>query len=302
MTKALTPDVLTSILRTLRLRVRLMSRGDYCGQWALDSGARNKATFHLVGRGELWLHCKLLDEPMLLRQDDLLFFPRPQWHQFSCTPRKRNGTHLGDAPGPGKDVTTVICCVVEFETGAHDLVLRSLPDVSIVHCTQGRASSELVALARLMLTEHDAETSGFEAVLERLAEALFIEILRHYMRDESNLHGVLRALADPQLSRALSVMHEHPQRDWDVEALALVANMSRSTFARHFSRCLETSPMQYLAAWRMHLAEDLLRDSRRSAAQVAEAVGYENETAFRRAFSRIRGVGPGAIRRVRGAS
>jgi transcriptional regulator GlxA family with amidase domain len=152
-------------------------------------------------------------------------------------------------------------------------------------------------MARLMLSEHDAETSGFEAVLERLAEALFIEILRHYMRDEGNLHGVLRALADPQLSRALSVMHEHPQRDWDVAALAEVANMSRSTFARHFSKCLETSPMQYLTHWRMHLADDLLRDPRRSAAQVAEAVGYENETAFRRAFSRIRGVGPGAVRR-----
>ena len=66
MTKTLTRDVLTSILRTLRLRVRLMSRGDYCGQWALDSGERNKATFHLVGRGELWLHCSSRPEPVLL--------------------------------------------------------------------------------------------------------------------------------------------------------------------------------------------------------------------------------------------
>lgn len=299
MAKTLTRDVLTSILRTLRLRVRLMSRGDYCGQWALDSGTRNKATFHLVGRGQLWLHCKRLDEPMLLREDDLLFFPRPQWHQFSCTPRRRNGTHLGRAPsGEDPDLTTVICCVVEFESGAHELVLRSLPDVSLVHCTRGKASSELVALARLMLTEHDAETPGFEAVLERLAEALFIEVLRHYMKADGGFHGVLGALADPQLNKALSAMHAEPGRNWDVDALATTANMSRSTFARHFSECLDTTPMQYLAQWRMHLADDLLRDPRRSAAQVAEAVGYETEAAFRRAFTRLRGIGPGAVRRL----
>lgn len=297
MTKTLTRDVLTSILRTLRLRVRLMSRGDYCGQWALDSGERNQATFHLVGRGELWLHCTSRDEPLLLREDDLLFFHRPQWHQFSCTPKKRDQVMLGDPPqGNDANVTTVICCVLEFETGAHNLVLSSLPDMIVVQCRQDHASAELIALARHMLSEHDAETPGFEAVMERLAEALFIEVLRHHMRLGHD-RGLLRALADPQLGQALSALHAEPGREWDVETLAGIANMSRSHFARRFTECLETTPMHYLAEWRMQLADELLRDPRQSVARVAETLGFQTETAFRRAFKRLRKVGPGTVRR-----
>lgn len=297
MTKTLTRDVLTSILRTLRLRVRLMSRGDYCGQWALDSGERNKATFHLVGRGELWLHCSSRKEPLLLREDDLLFFHRPQWHQFSCSAERKDRASPGRQPRDDEEpVTTVICCVVEFESGAHNLVLSSLPEMSIVHCRQDQASAELIALARHMLSEHDAETPGFESVMERLAEALFIEVLRHHMRLGQE-RGLLRALADPQLGQALSALHAQPGRDWDVESLAAVASMSRSHFARRFGECLGTTPMAYLAQWRMNLADELLLDPRQSVARVAETLGFQTEAAFRRAFKRLRKVGPGTVRR-----
>lgn len=296
MTKALTRDVLTSVLRTLRLRVRLLSRGDYCGQWALDSGERNKATFHLVGRGSLWMHCASRDEPLLLSENDLLVFHRPQWHQFSCSRRKSATPLPGDRPRKDQVLTTVICCVVEFESGAHNLVLSSLPAMSIVGCREQQASSELVALARHMLSEHDAETPGFEAVMERLAEALFIEVLRHHMR-QGHERGLLRALADPQLGLALSALHAQPGRDWKVESLAKIASMSRSHFARRFSECLEVTPMHYLAEWRMNLADELLRDPRQSVARVAETLGFQTEAAFRRAFKRLRNVGPGTVRR-----
>lgn len=298
MTKALTRDVLTSVLRTLRLRVRLLSRGDYCGQWALDSGERNKATFHLVGRGSLWMHCATRDEPLLLSEDDLLVFHRPQWHQFSCS-RRRSAKALPGSRPRGKDqvMTTVICCVVEFESGAHNLVLNSLPAMSVLSCRERQASTELVALARHMLSEHDAETPGFESVMERLAEALFIEVLRHHMRLGQD-RGFLRALADPQLSCALSALHAEPGRDWDVEALARLASMSRSQFARRFAQCLDTTPMHYLAEWRMQLADELLRDPRQSVARVAETLGFQTEAAFRRAFKRLRQVGPGTVRRA----
>ena len=292
-------DVLTSILRTLRLRVRLMSRGDYCGQWALDSGGkRNKATFHYVGRGSFWLHCGSRAEPMQLKEGDLLFFPRPQWHQFSSTPVCQPKPSLGEKPKGDKPVTTVICCIVEFESDAHNPVLQALPDLVLMRCFGAEGvSSELGTLARLLLKEHDEETPGHSAMLERLAEALFIEILRLQMQGRQELRGVLRALADPQLGRALSAMHAEPGRDWDVAALAKVANLSRSAFARRFGELLEVAPMQYLAQWRMHLADEMLRDPRKSVAQVAETLGYKAEAAFRHAFKRVRGIAPGEIRR-----
>jgi AraC family transcriptional regulator, activator of mtrCDE len=292
-------DVLTNILRTLRLRVRLMSRGDYCGQWALDSGGRrNKATFHYVGRGEFWLHCASRGEPMHLKEGSLLFFPRPQWHQFSSTPVCQPRPSLGEKPKGDKPVTTVICCIVEFESDAHNPVLQALPDIVRVQCNGPEGIlTELGTLARLLLKEHDQETPGHSAMLERIAEALFIEILRQQMQAMQELRGVLRALADPQLGRALSAMHAHPGREWDVTSLAEAASLSRSAFARRFGECLEMAPMQYLAQWRMHLADDLLRDPRRSVAQVAESLGYQTEAAFRTAFKRVRGVAPGSVRK-----
>ena len=53
----------------------------------------------------------------------------------------------------------------------------------------------------------------------------------------------------------------------------------------------------YLAEWRMHFADEMLRARGSSVAQVAERVGYQTEAAFRRAFRRVRGLGPGDLRR-----
>lgn len=291
-------DVLTSLLRALRLQVRLMSRGDYCGQWALDSGARNKATFHYVGRGEFWLHCRSQPKPLVLKAGDLLFFPRPQWHQFSSTPVCQPGHLPGDRPAPGKPVSTVLCCVVEFESTTHNPLLEALPEVVLLNCANPDVSPELATLARLMLKEHDGAGAGHQVMLERLADALFIEILRHQMHSAIELRGVLRALADPVLATALSAMHGAPGKDWDVPALAATARLSRSAFARRFSDCMDMAPMQYLAQWRMHLADQMLRDPRQSVARVAEQLGYATEAAFRHTFKRLRGVGPGSVRRA----
>jgi len=49
--------------------------------------------------------------------------------------------------------------------------------------------------------------------------------------------------------------------------------------------------MQYLALWRMQLASHLLADGR-SVASVADAVGYESEAAFSRAFKKLVGQPP----------
>ena len=107
----------------------------------------------------------------------------------------------------------------------------------------------------------------------------------------------MAALKDERVARTLAALHRSPGKDWRVDSLAREAGMSRTVFAERFGALLGRTPMQYLAAWRMHLAEDMLKLQRASVAQVAERLGYQTETAFRRAFKRIRGVGPGDVRR-----
>lgn len=290
-------DVLTDVLRSLRLRIGLLGRGDFCGNWALDFGGFDKPVFHLVGRGPFWLHCDAFAQPLELNQGDVVFLPQPQWHQFSATRERRDATVAGDranADGPDR---VLVCCAVEFETHTFDPILRALPPVMIEHCRDEFAAGELAALVRLVLSEYDGTAPGYEAMRERLAEALLIQLLRYYVRSGTELQGLLRALGDPALARALAALHAAPGRNWDVGRLAHEAAMSRSAFARRFGACMGISPMQYLTAWRMHLAEQMLRERRRSVAQIADALGYRTEAAFRHAFKRTRGVAPGVVRR-----
>jgi len=93
------------------------------------------------------------------------------------------------------------------------------------------------------------------------------------------------------------VMHREPGKAWTLDMLAREAGMSRSAFAQHFAERVGAPPIDYLTRWRMTQAELMLRDPTVSVAQVAEQRGYETEAAFRKAFKRIHGVGPGSIRR-----
>src|SRR6185312_12026665 len=78
-------------------------------------------------------------------------------------------------------------------------------------------------------------------------------------------------------------------RDWTVEELAREVAVSRSVLAQRFTDLVGEAPMRYLAAWRMQLAKQMMRDGSRNIQDVATRVGYESEAAFNRAFKRATG-------------
>lgn len=288
-------DLLSAVLASLRLTVGIFQQGSYCGDWALDAGRVHHAVFHLIGRGQAWVHRAGEREPLEVHGGDLVMFPHGGWHQLSGTPKRQPGTRL-QATGKGS-YTTVLCASVTFEAGPLNPVMQALPAVIVVRSEDRSASAELHALARLMLTEYESAGPGRQGVLDRLAEAMFVLVLRHHMQHAPELNGFLGALKDERVARTLAAVHGAPGKDWTVHQLAREAGMSRTVFAERFVRLIGQSPMQYLAAWRMHLADAMLRARRSSVAQVAERLGYQTEASFRRAFKRVRGMGPGEVRR-----
>jgi AraC-like DNA-binding protein len=292
-------DLLSDVLHTLRLRGRIFKQGSYSGDWALDATGVTGTVFHLIGRGQAWLHREDEREPLIVLGGDLVMFPKAEWHQLSGTPKRQPAMREGSRDGP---FTTVLCGRVDFEAGGTNPVLLALPRVIVVRSEDGATSAELHALARLMLVEYEAHAPGRQGVLDRLAETMFVLVLRHHMARARELTGFLAALKDERIARALAALHRAPGGDWRVDTLAREAGMSRTVFAERFAALLGRTPMQYLATWRMHLADEMLKGSRSSVAQVAESVGYQTETAFRRAFRRVRGVGPGQVRRRARAS
>ena len=74
--------------------------------------------------------------------------------------------------------------------------------------------------------------------------------------------------------------------------------MSRSGFSERFTDLVGEPVMRYVTRWRMNVAADILRTERATVGQVAHRLGYGSEAAFSRAFKRVAGTSPGAVRRT----
>ena len=134
---------------------------------------------------------------------------------------------------------------------------------------------------------------------EPAGDILVVQAVRaHLAQSGGGCKGWLRALIDPQIGRALSLIHEKPEDDWTVESPASKFGMSRSAFAARFAQLVEEPPLTYLTRWRMQKASRLLETSQAGVAEVAKRVGYDAEAAFSKAFKRWIGVAPGAYRRT----
>jgi len=155
----------------------------------------------------------------------------------------------------------------------------------------------------LLVSEVDASTQGSEVAVQYLANLLWIQALRsHTETVPEQSSGLLHALADPHIGAALYSMHKRIEHPWTVASLASEAGMSRSAFALRFKELMGESPLEYLTRWRMYRGSDLLRESDRKLADVAQAVGYDSDGAFHRAFKRVLGMAPGEYRRSVGAN
>jgi AraC family transcriptional regulator, alkane utilization regulator len=155
------------------------------------------------------------------------------------------------------------------------------------------------ASLRYLISETAEPGPGNRAVLARLGESLFVEVLRWQLRYAAQGHGWLAGLHDPQVGRVLSLLHALPNRPWTVDELAREAAISRAALAKRFVKLVGQSPIQYLAGWRMHLARHLLRESSFGIGEIAGRVGYESEAAFNRAFRRLVGSPPATWRQAK---
>jgi transcriptional regulator GlxA family with amidase domain len=135
-------------------------------------------------------------------------------------------------------------------------------------------------------------------VLSRLTDVLFVQVLRAWLDEQPDRPSWLRALNDPRITRVLAAVHEDPASDWTVEKLAARAGMSKSSFSSRFTEVVGEPPHAYVARVRMQRAARLLRESRRTLAEIATAVGYDSESSFSRVFKKQFGSSPGAYRRT----
>ena len=277
---------LAAVLSAHQLTASITADVTYCGRWLEREPATARATFHLLASGACRVESSVLGEPVDLGPGDLVIFARGAAHALCAI----------SAPGGNWQDTNMLCGELDFVTGMKNPVLDALPECFVVRSAD--SEPQFVELAQLLCRESTRREFGSRVVLDKLADAMFVMAVRHFLNHGGDQRGLLAALTDTKLALALDAMHAHPGTDWTVLSLAQVACMSRTAFAQRFAEVLGDSPLQYLTSLRMTEALRLLKDPRLSTAAVSERLGYQSEAAFRRTFKRVHGQGPGAVRRA----
>ena len=287
-------DVLTGLMKSYELNASIYANPSVCGAWQIGGkDSAKQAVFHLIGRGSGWLHMDDLENPIGLNSGDLVVFPHNDWHMISPEPVLRDRKIHIDPDGDGP-VTSLVCGMLEFRMGARNPIVDALPSLIFVRADQG--DNRLAMLAQLLAAESEAVEYGQQLVLDKLADALFVMAIRHYIAHATDRRGLVAGLADRRLGKALFAMHADPGHPWQVAELAERAGMSRTAFSNHFSQILGESPISYLTQWRMRRAEIELRRGA-TVAELTERLGYQTEAAFRKAFKRVVGIAPGVARK-----
>lgn len=269
-------------------RIRVAGDGGSGGRWeALGAGA-----MVLLPRGHGHVLASVGDAPVPCRP-----LPTGDGGPAVCVQGRSRGDTEGGADAGG---ARVFWAGIDLTVAGGHPLLRLMPPLLRLDCAACRDPA-LPALIEMMADEAGGGRPGGPAVLARLAEVVIARMIRVWFEAQcEGSTGWVAAIRDPRLARALAAIHRHPERPWPVEALAGVARASRSAFAERFSSVMGMSPARYVAQWRMHRAGELLRGGDVSVAQAAHRMGYESVASFSRAFKRVHGIAPGALRDVAG--
>lgn len=289
------PDPLSVLLSKLSLSAEIYVNAAFCGTWAVDTGGSKRIPFHLVGSGTAWLH---LDgkEPQSLTDHDLVIFPHDSHHAISNSATTPAAEQVNAPMSNDGDTTHLICGFFEFKNPVLFPVLDSLPQHLVLKSNAGETGERIELLISLILKELKNIRPGFYTAIDQMAFLIFVEVLRTQMESNTLKEGLLYALFDSRLGRALNAIHQRAESNWTLDSLAAEALMSRSSFADAFSKRVGLSPMKYLTQWRMNEARRLLKTTPLSVAHIAEKSGYESEAAFRKAYRNTMGEPPGAVR------
>ena len=312
-------DVLSDLLRVVRLDAAYFYPVEAAEPWSVESvgaqelaprilpGAEHLIAYHVLTRGRCF--AGIVNEPQVeMLPGDVVIFTQGQATLMSSARDLRGGLSYTRAParypqtvllGDDEDLrmTAFVCGFLGCDRRPFNPLLAALP--SMIH-VRGMLDSWPEGFTRQLVEESRHLRAGSETVLTRLAELMFIEVLRRYLSElPSGQPGWLAGLRDEAVGQALALLHGRPGRNWTLEDLAREVASSRSSLSRRFTELVGQPPMQYLTNWRMQVAANLLVERNDKVASIAEEVGYDSEAAFSRAFKKATGLAPGAWREMR---
>lgn len=270
-------DRLSSLLQRFRMRAHLFHTGPLCGvtHFAAQPG---RGFLHVLRSGSMEVTHRARGVQKVVKVDEptLLFYPRPLAHNFH------------NAPVDGSDF---VCATLDFDGGESHPLARALPPLLVLPLREVEGLTHTLAL---LFSETEQVRCGQRLIADRVFEILVMQLLRWLLDHSSEVDlppGLLTGLSEPRLARTLVALHEHPGADWTLETMSQEAGMSRSAFAAAFRAHVGQPPAEYLAQWRMAIAQTLLKNGSAVKA-VGDELGFSSASSFSRAFTQVVGQSP----------
>jgi AraC-like DNA-binding protein len=314
-------DVLSEVLKSVKLDGAFFYNGEFTAPWCFRSPAsravapylapdfKHVIIFHLLVEGRGYAQVEGDVRPVPLNAGDIVVFPHGDPHTMGNGPAVKpvdNALELQrifsqglkvSRFGGGGEITKFICGYMACEPQLSRVFLGGLPPLLKVNIRNDSAGQWLENSIRYSVGDADASRPGGEALLARLSEVLFVETMRRYIAMlPQEQTGWLAGVRDPEVGKALALLHRKPAHPWTIAALANDVGISRSVLAERFRRYLSETPIAYLTRWRLQLGAQLLKSTSSSVLQIAAEVGYESEPSFNRSFKREFGLPPGRFR------
>jgi AraC-like DNA-binding protein len=311
-------DALTDVLKSIHLSGSTLFCTGFNTPWGMSLLAEDRGAFHVVLEGSCWLIQKGVAEPLELLAGDIVAFPTGGEHWISNTPtdgtQVRRGSEVvsqilaGDNPfwqhssdesqqDESESLITLLCGTFHYDSSVDHPFVKDLPCFIHIKEKETPELAWLRSLVRVMANESNNPTPGSSAMLDKLTEALFIQLMREHMASVQNESSYLSALADNQIGTALNRIHSEQGAQWTVEKLAEQSAMSRTAFTDKFTKMVGVPPKVYLTDTRMQRAKKSLMTNTEPMIKIAQASGYSSEASFSKAFKQFFKLSPGKLRK-----
>ena len=315
-------DVLSEVLRVVRLDGALFFNGEFSAPWCVSEPRSTAIASYLSpNSGHLILYHFLTEGRAVARlpdgtreeltAGDVVIFPHGDAHLLgNGTPEKpldallmfeknlTEGLKLAKFGGGG-EVTRLVCGYLVCEPRLSQIFLAGLPKILKVRITNEPADRWLENSIKFSVGEETSLEAGSSIVLAKLSEVLFVETLRRYINAlPPEQTGWLAGARDPVIGKALALLHTEPAHPWTVSNLSRRVGLSRTRLAERFRHFLEQSPMAYLTKWRLKVGAENLVSTENSIEDIAASIGYGSAAAFNRAFRREFDCPPAQFRRM----
>lgn len=296
-------DLLGDVLETLRFKGSIFFRSELAAPWGMSLANSGIPRFHIALKGDFFLSVEN-NESINVQATDIAMLPNGSTHWVADKPGRELApidiaVEACELDNPlfkqGEISHQIMCGLIKFDQDITHPIFSSLPP--LLHFPAIEPDSPIWLTVTFIEKELLQAQSLRNPIIDRLTEVLFLQLLNHYISENTATVGFLAALSDRRMHHAFNLIHQHPDFEWSLTSLGEKIGMSKATLVRHFQDTIGVSPMAYITNWRMIKAHNMLKYSNETLDHIAETVGFSSARTLNKAFHRHYGHTPKKLRR-----